>query len=203
VVKRGRLLIPVAIVLGIGLALAVADAWHGSRRPQEVEVALLSDLRLRPDLSGFERAFEGWEKIVTKGVHEDGTVNPSGIEEWFRSGEMLVDRHRVDVKLFRNRERAEASFNFKTGTLWPGGDAEGNVYGGSGADRYCLSEVREVESSCIWFLPRGTGNYTSHLLFLKGRVVIDFYESSREPRAEKDELVASLAARLEPFRAVR
>ena len=140
-----------------------------------------------------------WVHIVLAQRVRSAAHDAGAIVAWFRRGAHPTDRHRVNVRVFASPSLAASAFDRACATVWSSGDTKGHVLAGSGTERTCLSEVRESEGRCAWYGPKGTGRYRSHLLVLKGILVIEFHEIANEPRAEKDGLVSDIAGRLRPL----
>lgn len=195
--------LPVTILVA-ALALLPAGCyiitWGGSSFRQEVDVSPLHELRLHPGIQSLRGVLPEWGTVVADGEEWLRGFRKHGeVEQLFCAlghGDIHLDVH---AYLFWRVARAREAFDRECANIWPSRDTAGHVHGGAGDERYCVSEVREGENHCQVLLGRGSGSYSSAVVFQKGRAVITIEEHRHQRRPEKDVLIRELAEALGPL----
>ncbi|MCU0727683.1 MAG: hypothetical protein MUE73_18135, partial [Planctomycetes bacterium] len=175
------------------LGLAGACASGPSVHVQVVDDTPLADLKLPPDLRSLRDVLcpPVFNALVLDGKWVDARDKYSEPEcvEWFTWGEVgLPNTVEVWVQVYDEPARAAASFEdacrYALDPRW----------GGGGGDRHCVTEVRRYRNEVGW-----PGSCASEAIFLKGRIVIAFRESSDSTEVEKGRRILGLANTLRPL----
>ena len=144
----------------------------------------------------------GWFNHGMGGHFQDGQEEKAlkdhrkVVEKYRKQNPGSLDGLDANVTLYRTPPAARRAYDLACSFL----DRQGrNEYRGEGFDRVCIGEVQEVDSFDTYIGPRGTGTYGSHVIFLKGRVVVEVDEYSDDSAAGKDALIRAIAVRLSRF----
>jgi hypothetical protein len=102
----------------------------------------------------------------------------------------------VELILFDNIMQAEDSFHSACEHSWYQPDVSDFTFGGSGADQYCISYVKEATADPEG-LCRPLGYYYSYVIFRKGNLLITIRErTSDKASTRKNALIEQLAQEL-------